>query len=174
MSLEMKTDDYDDDDDDDDDDDEFTFNLSVLSYKALEEYLCHIVFGLEHQKDDMIKSYDLNMYLQLIHLAHRFGSEHLVREYFSACHEVMENSSSLVPNYIDVLEAAIEVSSNPNILRTLQLLLKRQDIFVESLHYISKQKIIEGCINRLIESLKAQDYELTFQEEETEVAVLEL
>ncbi len=135
-----------------DGDGEFTFDLSVLSYTAFEEYLCHIDFGLEHQKQEMIQSYDIKICLQLIRLAHRFGSEHLIPEYFSICHELME-ISSLPPTYIDVLEVAIEVSSNQNILRTLQFLLKEQELFVGSLHFISKQKSIEQCINRLMESI---------------------
>lgn len=124
-------------------------DLSVSSFRAFEEYLCHIDVGIKHQKDYMLQNYDVTFCILLIHLAKDFGSHHLVLEYLQVCHVLIDSS-----NCIDVLELAFEVSSVPSILRTLKYLVKNHQIFVQSLYFVSKQKTLQNCTSGILIALE--------------------
>lgn len=124
---------------------EFIVDLTVPSYIAFEQYLCDIDIGILHDRLNNGEVEDAHFYLLLIHLAKRFGSEHLMKHYFQTIHKHHLSSSTCV----DVLELAIQLSYFPSILDCFQFLTQSCSIFVQSTCFVSKQQKLQNCINFL-------------------------
>jgi hypothetical protein len=119
--------------------------VSVPSYEVFEEYTCHIDVGVEVFQKNW-REYNAVFCLQLIIQARDLGSEHLIPNYFDLIFLHYIDST----NCINILKVAQEVSSSDGLLRTLQYLCSTFEVFSKAMQYISKQRLLEDVVNKMI------------------------
>ena len=126
---------------------EIVIDLEVPSYDVFEQYLCDVDIGILNDISTKTEEKDCAFYILIVRLAMRFGSTHLVGHYFRKMENMMSSSTC-----IDVLEVAIQSSFVPSIIQSLDFITQNYETFAQSTCFISKQKKLQDCINKVFAS----------------------
>ena len=127
-------------------------NISVNSYRSMEEFLYHIdCINDELSQTELLKDHDMQTALDLMSIAHKFGATNRLGIYYGQmCIDLLDASNS-----VDVLDSMVKLSQWYWSLRVLEFIVKDVDVFDESLRFLSKRKVFEGCLREFVlESLR--------------------
>ncbi len=118
--------------------------IDATSYDAIEEYFCHLEFGTEYAEQNRHAT-DVKLCLQLIKIAHHFGSEKLVEEYVQACCDNLDCNFAMI-----VMDTMLEISHGKALILCIQCLLHDKKHFQSLMRFVSKQELFTAALLTII------------------------
>ena len=93
----------------------------MITYRALEEFLSHIEYGLEHIKS---MEFDQKAIIELLHIARNYDASKLVHSYFDCCKKHLTTE-----NVLDFLNEAMSSNATEEVIHFAMFVTRDYDTF---------------------------------------------